>query len=98
MPVPMEREFPVRRERKGMSNKEKYMHIFEEIFEVEASTLDDSFTFSQTDKWDSITHLTLITELEETFDVVFETDDILHFGGYMNGMSILKRYGVKFED
>ncbi len=80
-----------------MSNNEKYMHIFEEIFEVEPSAMDDSFTFEQIDKWDSLTHLTLISELEEAFDIVFETHDILHFGSYMNGKKILKRYGVNFE-
>lgn len=81
-----------------MNNKEKYINIFEEIFEVDASVLDSLFTFAQVDKWDSLTHLTLISELEETFDVIFETNDILHFGGYMNGMEILKRYGINFED
>lgn len=80
-----------------MSNKEKYMHIFVEVFGADAPALDGSFTFAQVDQWDSLAHLTLISELEETFDVVFETNDILHFGGYTNGMEVLKRYGVDFE-
>ena len=54
------------------------------------------FNFKDVDKWDSLTHLTLISELEATFDVMFETEDILHYGGYMNGIEILKRYGVEF--
>lgn len=80
-----------------MSNKEKYQQIFEEIFDVDSSELNEGFNFKDISNWDSFTHLTLISELENTFEVMFESDDILHFGGYMNGMEILKRYGVDFE-
>lgn len=79
-----------------MNNKEKYQQVFKNIFNVNENELNDDFTFSNVEKWDSLTHLTLISELEATFDVFFETDDILHFGGYSNGIEILKRYGVVF--
>ncbi len=81
-----------------MNNKEKYYGVFVEIFEVEESVLDENFNFKDIESWDSLTHLSLITALEDTFDVMFETDDILHFGGFMNGMKILKNYGVDFTE
>ena len=68
-----------------MSNNEKYQKIFEEIFSVNESELNESFNFKDIDSWDA-------------FEVMFESDDILHFGGYMNGMEILKRYGVDFDE
>ena len=79
-------------------NKRKYYDVFKEIFEVEDSDLNEKFNFKDVEKWDSLTHLTLITTLEDTFDVMFETDDILHFGGFMNGMKILEKYGVDFSE
>ncbi len=79
-----------------MSNKEKYQGIFISVFNVDADTLNDAFNFKDVEKWDSLTHLTLISELEVAFDVMFETDDILHFGGYENGMTILAKYGIEF--
>lgn len=79
-----------------MNNKQKYNEVFKTIFEVTEDKLDVNFTFKDVADWDSLRHMTLISELEDTFDVLFETDDILHFGGYMNGMEILKRYGVEF--
>lgn len=66
------------------------------IFNVDTEELNDTFNFKDVEKWDSLTHLTLISELEDAFDVMFETDDILHFGGYENGLKILTRYGVEF--
>ena len=79
-----------------MSNAEKYTEVFKSVFGVDKSELDSEFNFSNVDSWDSMTHLTLISELEATFDVMFETDDILHFGGFKNGMKILERYGIEF--
>ncbi len=80
-----------------MTNLEKYNNVFTEIFGVDASALNEGFTFSEIGAWDSMTHMTLITELEDAFDVMFETDDIIHYGSYLNGIEILKRYGVEFE-
>ena len=78
-------------------NKDKYIEVFKRIFDVEESALDSSFTFKDVKTWDSMTHLTLISELEETFDVMLESGDILHFGGFENGMKILEKYGVDFS-
>lgn len=80
-----------------MSNLEKYQSIFKRIFSVDESELNESFTFKNIEKWDSLVHISLISELEDAYDVLFETEDILHYGSYLNGIEILKRYGVEFE-
>ena len=81
-----------------MNNLDQYKKVFVEIFDVEEQILDENFTFKGIEKWDSLTHLNLITTLEETFDVMFDTEDILHYGSYLNGIEILKKYGVNFEE
>lgn len=79
-----------------MGNMDKYIGVFTSVFDVSRDELNEDFTFNNIEKWDSLTHLTLISELEAAFDVMFETEDILHFGGFTNGIEILKRYGVAF--
>lgn len=79
-----------------MTNKKMYNQIFKDIFGAD-SALNGDFNFKDVEKWDSLTHLTLISELEAAFDVIFETEDILHFGGYENGIKILTKYGVDFN-
>ena len=79
-----------------MNNLEKYNQAFINTFEVGVEDLDEHFNFSDVEAWNSIAHLTLIAELEDAFDIIFDTEDILHFGGYLNGIEILKRYGVDF--
>lgn len=81
-----------------MNKKNLYIKVFKEIFEVGEEELNEDFTFEKVSKWDSLTHLSLITALEDSFDVMFETEDILHFGGFLNGMKILEKYGVDFSE
>lgn len=80
-----------------MTNLEKYKEVFKNIFGVDESVLNEDFTFKAISAWDSMTHMSLITELEDTFDIMLETEDIIHYGSYMNGIEILKRYGVEFS-
>ncbi len=77
-----------------MTNLEKYNQVFMRVLGVGEAALNDAFTFKDVPQWDSVAHLSLISELEETFDVMFESEDILHYGSYENGKKILGRYGV----
>ncbi len=79
-----------------MTNLEKYNDVFVRVLETSADCLNESFTFKDVPQWDSVAHLTLISELEDTFDIMFDSEDILHYGSYLNGIEILKRYGVAF--
>ncbi len=80
-----------------MSNLEKYNDVFCRILNVNADVLNENFTFKAVEQWDSVAHLSLISELEEVFDVFFESEDILHYGSYKNGIKILERYGIDFN-
>lgn len=79
-----------------MDNLVKYNDVFCRVLNVSESVLNEKFTFKEVSQWDSVAHLSLISELEDEFDVLFESDDILHFGSYLNGIEILKKYGVVF--
>ena len=80
-----------------MSNIEKYKDIFVRVLDVSPEALNEHFTFKDVEQWDSVAHLSLISELEDAFDVLFDSKDILHYGSYLNGIEILKRYGVEFN-
>ena len=80
-----------------MTNLEKYNHVFVDVLGVSEKALNEEFTFKTVPQWDSVAHLSLISELEDAFDVLFESEDILHYGSYENGKVILSRYGVNLE-
>jgi acyl carrier protein len=80
-----------------MKNTEKYTQVFMTVFQVKEEALGAEFTFSNVEMWDSLAHMTLITKLEETFGIMFDTEDILSYGSFLNGKKILEKYGVDFN-
>ena len=77
-------------------NLQKYNSIFMNLFEVSEDVLNDTFNFGVAPGWDSLAHMELIAQLEDEFEIMLETDDITHFGGYENGKKILAKYGIEF--
>jgi len=79
-----------------MDNLEHYNQVFKEAFNVEDSELAE-LTYQSVRLWDSVGHMALIATLEEVFDIMFETDDIIDFSGYEKGQEVLtNNYGVQF--
>jgi acyl carrier protein len=77
-----------------MDNKEKYKDIFIKSLSLDESKFDDKIKYNDVPEWDSIGHMTLMSGLEEAFKISMETDDIIEFSSYLNGMEILKKYKV----
>ncbi|MBR4580618.1 MAG: acyl carrier protein [Lachnospiraceae bacterium] len=77
-----------------MTNLERYNQVFMSVLDVTETQLDGNFTFKNVSKWDSVAHLSLISELEDAFDVMFDSEDILHYESYENGKRILEKYGI----
>lgn len=46
--------------------------------------------------WDSVGHMGLISELEDAFDIMMDTDDIIEFSSFEKGKEILGKYDVEF--
>ncbi|GKV93422.1 acyl carrier protein [Pectobacterium aroidearum] len=77
-----------------MSNLEKYNSVFIEVFEVTEDILSE-YKYQDTASWDSVGHMTMIASLEETFDIMMDTEDIIDFSSYAKGKEILKKYDVE---
>ena len=77
-----------------MTNREKYDKVFMECFMVEQGALNDEFVYQSISEWDSVGHMAMIAALEEAFDIMMETDDIIDFGSYKKGFEILAKYEV----
>ena len=80
-----------------MSNLEKYTKVFVETFEVDEETAK-KLKYQDIDAWDSVGHMGLISALEDAFDIMMDTDDIIDFNSFEKGKVILAKgeYGVEF--
>lgn len=79
-----------------MTNLEKYNQAFIEVFAVEPSVLNENFSKDTVDEWDSVHQLNIVALLEESFDIMFEPEDIMDLTSYEKGKEILKKYEVEF--
>lgn len=75
--------------------KEKYNKAFEETFGLLSEEVNESLDMKNTEDWDSVGHIRLVTAIEDSFDIMFEMEDILGFTSYENGKQILKKYGIE---
>lgn len=79
-----------------MSNLEKYNEVFCRVMQVCEDEIAD-LKFKQSKYWDSIGHMTLIAALEEAFDIMLETEDMMAINSYSKGKDILsENYGISF--
>ena len=77
-----------------MTNKEKYDQVFIDSFSINADQLNENLVYQSVQQWDSIGHMGMVAALEEAFDIMLETDDIIDFGSYTKGVEILAKYNV----
>ena len=77
-----------------MTNKEKYNKAFIESLDVEETQLEN-LKYQDVPSWDSVGHMGLISEIEDAFDIQFETDDIVEFNSYQKGIKKKKKYDVE---
>ena len=77
-----------------MNNKEKYNKVFVDCFCVAEDVLNENFTYQCVAAWDSVGHMGMIAAIEDAFDIMMETEDIIEFGSYTIGIDKLKKYGV----
>ena len=77
-----------------MSNIELYNKAFFESLEIDETKLK-SLEYQSIETWDSVGHMSLMAQLEETFDIMIDMDDIIDFSSYEYGKKILKKYKIK---
>ncbi len=55
---------------------EKLNEIFSDVFDEEITVTPET-TSADIEDWDSLTHITLISEVEDAFDMKFSMKDVL---------------------
>ena len=72
----------------------KYKKAFAKSLSLDESKIDDKLKYNDIPEWDSIGHMTLMSDLEEGFNISIDTDDIIDFSSFKKGIQILKKYKI----
>ena len=77
--------------------REKYDYAFMTNFRASKEELP-SLKYEGLGKWDSVSHMDLIADLESAFDIQMDTKDVLDLSNYEKGKEVLARYGVSLDE
>ena len=77
-----------------MQNKNKYKEVFIKSLAIRENDFSEELKYNEIPEWDSIGHMTLMSGLEDGFNISIETDDIVDFSSYKKGVEILKKYKI----
>ena len=79
-----------------MTNMEKYEQAFCDSLELTKDQLP-GLEYQQIPSWDSVGHMGLVAAIEDAFDIMMDTDDIIDLSSFEKGKEILAtNYGIEF--
>ena len=77
-----------------MKSKNKYIEIFIKSLSIDKKKFNEKIKYNDIPEWDSIGHMTLMSDLEQGFNISIDTDDIIDFSSFKKGKELLKKYDI----
>lgn len=66
--------------------------VFKQCLALDDSVAKTDLRYQETANWDSIGHMTIIAGLEDEFDCMLDTDDILDMSSFKKAVEIMGKY------
>ncbi len=65
--------------------------VFRDVFDDESIVITDATTAADIEDWDSLTHITLMSEIEAAFDIKIAMKDVLSMKNVGELLDVLER-------
>lgn len=75
-----------------MKNKEKLIKVFAEALGAKEEVITDELQYNSIQEWDSVAHMSLIAGIEDAFDIMLDTDDIIDMSSPAKALEIIEKY------
>jgi len=72
--------------------EDKLKKVFAEALGIEENIVTDDLKYNEIEEWDSVAHMTLIGEIEDSFDIMLDTDDIIDMSSFAKAKEIIAKY------
>jgi acyl carrier protein len=81
-----------------MSQIDRLRGVFRSSLELGDDYDVDGLTYRGIESWDSLAHMSLVAAIEDEFDVMIDTDDVIDMSSFDKARQILAKQGVSFDD
>jgi len=75
-------------------NEQKLKNAFKEALDISKELINDELAYNGIKEWDSVAHMALIAAIEQEFDIMIDTDDVIDLSSYVKAKEIVAKYGV----
>lgn len=79
-----------------MANIERLRGVFRTALELGDDYDVDSLEYRGIEKWDSLAHMSLVAQIEEAFDVMIDTNEVIDLSSFVKAREILRSHDVDF--
>ncbi len=79
-----------------MTENEKLIHAFADALMIENEAVTDELKYQSIPNWDSISHMILITNIEDAFGISLSTDDVIGMSSVAIARDIIAKHGINF--
>lgn len=77
---------------------DKYRKVFINVLRLDENFDGTMVKRNETMNWDSLGHVSLISELEDSFGVFLDPEDIMALRSYEDGIKILEKYDILIKE
>lgn len=72
--------------------QDKVKAVFVKALGIDESIISDELKYNEIEQWDSVAHMILIGEIEDAFDIMLDTDDIIDMSSFAKAKEIISKY------
>lgn len=77
-----------------MTAKETYASVLMDVFMIGEDEVEGA-SAQTLSAWDSVGKFNLVVGLEDAFEIELDTEDIIAFNSYEDGLKILRKYNIE---
>jgi acyl carrier protein len=77
-----------------MTEIDRLRQVFRTALSLPADYDVDGLEYRGIDKWDSLAHMSLVASIEDEFDIMIDTDDVLDMSSFKKAYELLEKHGV----
>ena len=78
----------------GSATEERLEEILAKVLLVDKANINDKMSRKDTEEWDSMAHLMLVSAIESAFGIVMSDDDVMEIDTVGDIKKILRKLGV----
>lgn len=77
-----------------MSTLDRLRAVFRTSLNLDRQAEVDSLEYRSIPQWDSLAHMSLIAAMEDEFDIMIDTDEMIDMSSFVKAAALLEKQGV----